>query len=288
MEKLDRSGWAAGVSFRAYGLDIGVRVNSAEVPADVLACLPPGWAQRRSPFVDYLLSLRLGGPGPRPGSRNFYLLHAGLEQVARTLNRDEALLALEGELQRYVATRARERVFIHAGVVEWRGRAILLPGRSFAGKSTLVQALLAAGATYYSDEYAVLDRRGRVHPYPRRLSLRREGVVRDRPTAAEVGARTGVGPIPVGLVVFTEYRPGAEWQPRQLSPARALFELASNAYPEVAQSRRGRKTLQRVAVSVPVLSGRRGEAAAAAEQIMKSAERPRTSIFRWPWSARAA
>ncbi len=29
-----------------------------------------------------------------------------------------------------------------------------------------------AGATYYSDEYAVLDEDARVHPYPRRLSLR--------------------------------------------------------------------------------------------------------------------
>ena len=32
MEKIDRLGWAAGVSFYAYGLRIGVRVSSAGVP----------------------------------------------------------------------------------------------------------------------------------------------------------------------------------------------------------------------------------------------------------------
>ena len=43
---------------------------------------------------------------------------------------------------------------------------------SHVGKSTLVTALLRAGATYYSDEYAVIDGRGQVYPYARRLSLR--------------------------------------------------------------------------------------------------------------------
>jgi hypothetical protein len=30
-----------------------------------------------------------------------------------------------------------------------------------------VAELVRAGATYYSDEFAVLDSRGRVHPFPR-------------------------------------------------------------------------------------------------------------------------
>ena len=208
MQKLDRLGWAAGVSFTAFGLKIGIRVSAPAVPADLLDCLPPLWQPLRSPLVDHLLSFRLGGSGPRPGSKSFYLIHAGVELVARTLDRGEAFLNLEGELQRFIAANARDRVFIHAGVVEWQGRAIVLPGRSFAGKSTLVKALLAAGARYYSDEYAILDRKGRVHPYPRRLSIRRDGVVRDRPAAADLGRDTGSGPIPVGLVAFTEYRPG--------------------------------------------------------------------------------
>src|SRR6476469_10330058 len=179
MEKIDRLGWAGGLSFESYGLSIGVRVNSPDVPADVLDCLPPGWQPAASPFVRYLVSLRLGGAGPRPGAKHFHLLYAGVQLAARTLDRAQALAALEDELQKYVMVNARDRVFVHAGVVGWKGRAILLPGRSMAGKSTLVRALLAAGATYYSDEFAVLDAKGRVHPFPRRLSLRRPGMNSD-------------------------------------------------------------------------------------------------------------
>jgi hypothetical protein len=42
---------------------------------------------------------------------------------------------------------------------------MVLPGKSFAGKTTLVAALVRAGAEYWSDEYAVLDANGDVHPY---------------------------------------------------------------------------------------------------------------------------
>ena len=75
----------------------------------------------------------------------------------------------------YVAEEARRGVFVHAGVVGWKGRALVLPGKSGAGKTTLVAELIRAGATYYSDEYAVLDERGRVHPYARPLAVRVDG-----------------------------------------------------------------------------------------------------------------
>ena len=80
---------------------------------------------------------------------------------------------LEGDLALHVAATAPRHVFIHAGVVAHHGRALVLPGRTHAGKSTLVARLVTSGATYYSDEYAVLDEQGRVLPYPRAMSLRR-------------------------------------------------------------------------------------------------------------------
>ena len=46
------------------------------------------------------------------------------------------------------------------------GGALLLPGGSFTGKTTLVGALVRAGAVYYSDQYALLDEDGLIHPYP--------------------------------------------------------------------------------------------------------------------------
>ena len=48
----------------------------------------------------------------------------------------------------------------------------MLPAPSFGGKTTLVAALVRAGAIYYSDEFAVLDEQGFVHPYAKPLSIR--------------------------------------------------------------------------------------------------------------------
>ncbi len=86
-----------------------------------------------------------------------------------------ALIQLGGHLMIHVAEYAPEFVFVHAGVVAWQGRALLLPGVSHAGKSTLVAELVRAGATYYSDEFALLDSHGRVHPFARDLRIRRPG-----------------------------------------------------------------------------------------------------------------
>src|SRR5437868_5284678 len=83
-------------------------------------------------------------------------------------------------------------------------------------------SLVRAGATYYSDEYAVFDAQGRIHPFARRLSLRTE--VPGRPERYEpeaLGGRMGAKPLPVGLVAFSEYKAGARWRPRELSPGQA-------------------------------------------------------------------
>jgi hypothetical protein len=78
---------------------------------------------------------------------------------------------------------------VHSGVVAHDGRAILLPGPTHAGKSTLVAELVRLGAPYFSDEYALIDADGRVHPYPRPMLLR-DGSGYDHPRlATELGER---------------------------------------------------------------------------------------------------
>ena len=172
MEKIDRLDWAAGLAFTAYGVRVGIRVSQTDVLKRLGIYLPPAWKPASSPGVNILYSLVVGGVGSRPALRRFNLLYANALRVARSLDLEEVFDALEAHVQLHVAEAAPRRRFVHAGVVGWRGKAILIPGRSYSGKSTLVAALVAAGATYYSDEYAVLDERGRVHPYPKPLSLR--------------------------------------------------------------------------------------------------------------------
>jgi hypothetical protein len=219
MARIDRLGWAAGISFVSYGLRIGIRVNQREALDLLPPLLPPGWRPSPSPDVDYLFSLQLGGTSPSAHVRKYHLLYAGSARIARSLAIEDLFEPLESNLQLLVAQASRRHLFIHAGVVGWRGRAIVIPGGSFSGKTTLVAALLRAGATYYSDEYAVLDLRGRVHPYPRRLSIREEGRLwRRRCCAVELGSRSGIKPLPVGLIAITSYKAGARWRPRSLSP----------------------------------------------------------------------
>src|SRR5438045_8281052 len=105
---------------------------------------------------------------------------------------------LESHLRLCVAELAKHRVFVHAGVVGWKGKAIVIPGRSYSGKSTLVSELVKAGATYYSDDYAVFDARGRVYPFPKPLEMRDEGAFRQTKIGVEdFGGRNATKPIPV-------------------------------------------------------------------------------------------
>ena len=174
---------------------------------------------------------------------------------------DDVLAGLEGDLRTYVADRARYRVFVHAGVVGWQGRAIVIPGASHSGKSSLVAALVRAGATYYSDEYAVCDARGRVHPYPTPLSLRDGTNCRPRRCAPEaLGGRGGVEPLPVGRVVVTRYRAGAVWRGRVLPPGQAMLELLRHTVPARRRPKGAMATLRKVAASATVLKGVRGDA----------------------------
>ena len=160
LAKLDQFGWTAGLSVETYGLTLGVRVNREDFLPRVLARLPPGWKPCPSAEVDRLFSLWLGDVDGRAGIRRYSLLYAGILRRARTFDVEDALQTLEAEMRQAVAAGARPWVFVHAGVVGFQGRAILVPGRSGAGKSTLISELVRAGATYYSDEFAVLNQKG--------------------------------------------------------------------------------------------------------------------------------
>jgi len=176
-----------------------VRTNNPDVVARLGERLPPGWAPADSPFVDLLYSFRVGGADARRNVRNYHLLYFGMVMIVRTMNLDFVFDELEGHLQPRLALLTPKYVFVHAGVVAWRGRAIVLPGYSRAGKSTLVAELLKLGATYYSDEYAVLDG---PRPGPP-LRAPAEPAPGERPAAAALhagGTRAEAGsePLPVG------------------------------------------------------------------------------------------
>ena len=246
--------------FVSYGVRVGIRVSSPEILDRLEEVLPPNAKPARGPRVGRLDSLIVRGTKVGSNVRRFNILYAGSEQLARTKDTDGVVDALERHLQLHVAEKVHRRVFVHAGVVGWRGRAIIIPGRTMSGKSTLVKALVEAGATYYSDEYAVLDKHGRVHPYPKPLSMRQNGGRRPKKILPEaLGGTTGVRPLPVGLVVATSYRPGVRWRPRRLSPGRAVMELLARTIPARRDPERVFATLRSATAEALALKGARGE-----------------------------
>ena len=162
-----------------------------------------------------------------------------------------------------VAEHAVGWVFIHAGVVGWKGRAIILPANSFRGKTTLVTALARAGADYYSDEYAVIDEAGLVHPFPRALSIRStvDGTVKEESISIEdLGGKQGFSPIPVGLVALAEYTEDAVWNPETLSPGRGMIEVLPHTIPRNFNPAFSLKVLNTAISDAIILKSSRGDA----------------------------
>ena len=272
MAKLDRVGWAAGACIDAYGARIGIRVNDAALLDRLLTVLPPGWKPLAAPRVDELHSLVRGG-ATRTRARAYNIVYWGIARRARTLDLEQALSVLEANLRLNVAAAATRRVFVHAGVVAHRGRAIVLPGRSGAGKSTLVAALVRAGATYYSDEFAVLDGRGRVYPFAKPLSLRDPEMGGARSvTAEELGGASGTRPLPAGLVVLSSYRAGARWRPARLTHGTALLNLVPHTVPVRRRPEASLQALTAMVERASVLKSARGEADAVAPLLLERLE----------------
>ncbi len=260
LQKLDRLRWTAALTGIAHGVRVGIRANTPAVLDDIEGRLPPGWAPRASSRVDCLYSIIVGDEAPRGGLRRFHLLYADAARLARTNRMDEVLESFETDVEWSVAALAPKLVFVHAGVVGWQGRAILVPGRSGSGKTRLVEAFVRAGATYYSDEYAILDARGRVHPFARPLNRRKGDDGMERIAAAELGGRVGTAPLEAGMILATRYEPGARWRPRRLSPGRAMIELLAHTLPARLRPAQSLAALSRVTRSALAFKGVRGEA----------------------------
>jgi hypothetical protein len=274
MRKLDRLGWAAGLTFKSYGVRFGVRADDPSVLERLAEFLPPGTSAASPGVVERLYSIRTGagmGGNVRRGLRRFQLLYADHLRLARTVDLEELFERFEADLQLCVAEAARRRVFVHAGVVGWKGRAVVLPGRSFSGKTTLIAELVRAGADYYSDEFAVLDPEGRVHPFARPLAVRGVDFRQRKVSVAELGGSAATKPLPVGLVVVSEFREGSRFRPRTLTPGQGSLALLANTVPARRRPAEVLETLEKVVRAADIVRGARGEAAEAAAKILARA-----------------
>lgn len=255
--------------FQSFGIEIGITVSDADLRTDVARTLPPGSRPipRSSPRRSYYVTSSANG-------EHGVSIDDGTFRGFRTI--EQLLDFLEGDIQIFVAEFATPHLFVHAGVVAVDGRAIIIPGRSFAGKSTLVTSLAKAGATYYSDEYAVLDDQGRVIPYPRRVSLRTgphgpAGRLDFSHLAPQGPAEDHA--IPIGLVALLRYDEAGGWDVHELDQLEAIMTMSEQT---VAIQRRPADTfaiLDKVARGATVIQGTRGGADDAVIRILELASR---------------
>lgn len=183
---------------------------------------------------------------------------AAIPPVQRAL--DEAVVRLQTDV-----------AVVHGGVVGHAGRVILLPGSTGAGKSTLVAELVRQGATYFSDEYALIDKAGRAHPYPRPLFLR-DGPGDGRPVlATDLGGTVAREPAPVGLVLELRYAPDAALVLRATPQGEGVLSLLRNTPQALVDAPWILGRLERAVAGAACYAGPRGEAREAAPGILRLA-----------------
>jgi hypothetical protein len=183
---------------------------------------------------------------------------------------DAAWDRLESDLGLFTAERLADRVAVHAALAVVDGAAIVLPGRSFTGKTTLGLALAAAGATLASDEYALVDPvSGLVTGWPRPARIR-DGAAGSR----RVPLAGAIDPVPVALVAFLRHVEGATLEVSPISRGDAIVAMLDETV--CARSRPDLSLDAAMATTHgTLLQGVRGEAAAAATWLLdRLAEAP--------------
>jgi len=182
------------------------------------------------------------------------------------------VLAAEMGMNLQMALGQRRYLLLHASAVERDGKALLMTGASGAGKSTLAALLMARGWRLMGDEFALVDpATGRVHGFPRLISLKNEAVpvveaALPRARFGEVMAGTPKGtllhlvpdaraiaamaePARPALILFPRF--GFDAAERAVMPSETFVRLTQASTNYVALAERGFDALTQLVRYVP-------------------------------------
>jgi len=178
----------------------------------------------------------LEGPRPNPLARltlrrgpRGYVVGGGHEPDAVDGSLADALRSLRHQVTLHLMAARPDLLWLHAAGAARDGRAVLIAGLGGSGKSTLATCLAARGFSYLGDDVIPLDpETGVLHPFPVTPTVRPDPGRLLPPEAVRALPRAEVrldpiriahAPVPVGLVVFPAYEPGATrtwpWPPAQ-------------------------------------------------------------------------
>jgi HprK-related kinase A len=181
---------------------------------------------------------------------------------------DQAFPMLEWGLNWCVSAHCHQYLIFHSAVVERSGRALILPAPPGTGKSTLCAGLVNRGWRLMSDELTLIDMAScSVVPLPRPVSLKNASIevirafapgvaigptVHDTTKGSVAHMRAPTDSVHraletarPGWIVLPRYQAGVAAKLTSLSKARALMQLADNAFNYSFHGRRGFEFLAR-------------------------------------------
>ena len=137
------------IKFQAFGVKIGIKAEKIDYLDEVYQSLervfPNGFERVDEKEIAYHFYIKA-----KRGK--IFDLYRNDEKVIENVAGEFFFEMVESQIRITIAEFAVGKVFLHAGVVGWKGRAIVIPARSFSGKTALVAELVKKGALYYSDE----------------------------------------------------------------------------------------------------------------------------------------
>jgi len=231
-----------GASAATYDVGLGrtrVRLEADDATAARILeflCAPMARPAADNPSATFRLSAATT-PGAMAIYRDDVMLHRGRSENS------VATIFLERVLD-YLIRACTSGVMLHAAAVARNGNALVLAGKSGAGKTTLATWLVCRGFDYLTDELLYLDTQAMsVNGFARPLHLKKSartlfaGVIdRDGGAAlmqsplgihvspARLGSRVAQSACPRALVL-PAYRAGARFDLRPLSKAQAATRL---------------------------------------------------------------
>jgi hypothetical protein len=189
--------------------------------------------------------------------------------VASAPQAEQLLRSLMDCLDRAFIEGVKNLSAVHAGAVLLGDRALLFPGASHSGKSSLVAELLRHGAVCYSDEYALIDAEGLVQPYPRPLLLRNGGREQTAVLPFELNSRVATSRAKVGWILSLHYETGGSWKIRDVPQSLGLMSLLQNTPHALADSPHMVESFRRAVAETRCFEGQRGETSDAVDQIRR-------------------
>jgi hypothetical protein len=251
---IDRLGWGFACVIKSYGVRVGLRANEADLLSSMRELLPPNTTEDTDPApVARIFSVR-------HSDGLFHLYNSG-KKLFSSQSREKVLEFFEAKCRIYIAEHSPDWVFVHAGVVLWKGQLLVIPGHSLSGKTTLVRTLLQNGAIYYSDEYAVFDGEGRVYPFATPLGIRREGEIQQtKREAVTFGAEIGALARCIDWVIMTRYRKGTTKPLKELSSGNGVLALLAHTVSARRFPQRVISVLKKAVATAKIRKGYRGEA----------------------------